>query len=74
MRRTQRRRRRGGQNGETFRPSFNRGFALSGLRFAPPRLLLPAHFPFFCAASASVTRAPRRMVESIVLPSWQAHS
>ncbi len=32
------------------------------------------HFPFFCAASASATRAPRRMVEIIVLPSWQAHS
>src|SRR5207247_2177998 len=37
-------------------------------------ITLPAHFPFVCAASASVTRAPRRMVESIVFPSWQAHS
>ena len=33
-------------------------------QLAEGNITLPAHFPFFCAASASVTRAPRRMVEN----------
>src|SRR6266571_1710069 len=46
---------------------------LISLKYIAQLYRFPIHFPFF-AASSSATRAPRRIVLIIVLPSWQAHS
>lgn len=36
--------------------------------------VLSHYFAAFFAASSSATRAPRRMVDIMLFPSWQAHS